>query len=125
MTLAKRSCDPANLRFAARGVIATDVYFTTPGVLLLLINGLILSMNWIQTGHASWLYVAMGLFALSGMAWFGFLIPIQRRMARLADAEPVSGGDVPAEFYVVMKKWYRWGGIATILPLVILKPVFW
>lgn len=130
MTLAKRSGNPENLRFASKGVIATDIYFTTPGVLLLLLNGFILGSGWFKSGQASWIWIAVGLFVLSGIAWFGLLIPIQRKMARLADEEPASDGDVPAEFYLLLKRWYRWGGIATLLPLVtlaimVVKPTFW
>jgi len=129
MTMARRSGDVRNLRFAARGVLATDVYFTSPGIILLLVNGLILSMNWFESGAASWIHVSMGLFALSGIAWFALLIPIQLKLARMAEAEP-RDGDLPPEFYSLLKKWYRWGGIATLLPLVILvimvlKPDFW
>ncbi len=130
MTLAKRSGNPDNLRFAAKGVIATDIYFTTPGIVLLLLNGGILGTGWFKSGQASWIWVALGLFTLSGIAWFGFILPIQRRLSRLADAEPNVDGDVPAEFYAWLKKWYRWGGIATLLPLaslviMVLKPTFW
>jgi uncharacterized membrane protein len=130
MTLAKRSGNPDNLKFASKAVITTDIYFTTPGFVLLLLNGGILSTAWFKSGQASWIWVALGLFTISGIAWFGFLIPIQRRLARLADAEPNVDGDVPAEFYAWLKKWYRWGGIATLLPLaslviMVLKPTFW
>jgi uncharacterized membrane protein len=130
MSLAKRSGNPEHLRFASKGVLATDVYFATPGILLLLLNGTVLASRWFKSGLASWIWVALFLFLLSGVAWFGFLIPIQRRMAILADAEPVPNGDVPAEFYGLLGHWYRWAALAAVLPLVtlvvmILKPTFW
>jgi hypothetical protein len=40
-----------------------------------------------------------------------------------------AGGPVPAEYDVLLAKWFRWGGIATLLPLVtfvlmVFKPAF-
>jgi uncharacterized membrane protein len=130
MSLARKSGEPSCLRFAVRGVIVTDVYFTTPGVILLLLNGGILSTGWFKSGQASWIVVALGLFVLSGIAWFGFLIPLQRDMSRVCS---VSGGpddDLPPEFYGLLARWYRWGLIATLLPLLtlgimVIKPNFW
>lgn len=129
MSMARRSGEPANVRFAARGVLVADIYLTTPGVVLLFVNGLILSFAWFETGGASWLHVSMGLFVLSGVAWLALLVPIQRKLARLA-AEGAPGDDLPAGFHGALKAWFRWSGILTLLPLGILvlmvvKPGLW
>lgn len=130
MNFARRSGDANILRFAVRGVIGTDVYFTTPGFLLVLLNGGILGTGWFRSGQASWIWAAMGLFVLSGMVWFVFLIPVQLRMGRIAGAVKGAGDDLPPEFYSLLGRWYRWGGVATFLPLavliiMVLKPRFW
>ena len=70
MTFARRSGAPDILRFAVRGVIGTDVYFTTPGFLLVLLNGGILGTGWFRSGQASWIWTAIALFVLSGIVWF-------------------------------------------------------
>ncbi len=129
MSMARRSGVPANLRFAAHGVLAADIYLTTPGVVLLFVNGLILSFHWFEKGGAGWLHVSMGLFVLSGVAWLALLVPIQRKLARLA-AEGAPGDDLPAGFRPALKAWFRWGGILTLLPLItlvlmVLKPELW
>jgi len=64
MMLAKRSKNPDNLRFAARSVIATDVCFTTPGIVPSDKRS-ILSSGWFKSGHASWIWVALGIFMVS------------------------------------------------------------
>jgi uncharacterized membrane protein len=129
MSMARRSGEPANLRFAARGVLVADVYLTTPGVVLLFINGLIMSFQWFEAGAAGWLHLSMGLFVLSGIAWLTVLGPIQRKLARLA-AAGAPGDDLPDEFQRGLKAWFRWGGILTLLPIVtlvlmVLKPALW
>ena len=62
------------------------------------------------------------------MIWFGRLIPIQRRLASVLE----TGGDEapPEEALKLLKGWYRWGGIATLLPLIslvlmVVKPNLW
>lgn len=130
MTFAKRSSEPDILRFAVRGVIGTDVYFTTPGFLLVLLNGGILGTGWFRSGQASWIWTAIALFVLSGIVWFAVLIPVQLRMDRIASAGRGTGENLPPEFYSLLARWYRWGGVATFLPLavliiMVLKPRFW
>lgn len=127
MSLVRRSRDAAVIRIGARGILLTDALFTLPGVLLLALNGGILGTQWFQAG-APWIIVSVILFALSGVVWGAVLMPIQKRLARLAEAIPREG-PVPLECDVLISKWFRWGGIATLLPFVILvlmvfKPVF-
>jgi uncharacterized membrane protein len=127
MSLVRRSRDAEVIRVGARGILLTDAIFTLPGVLLLLLNGGILGTQWFKAG-APWIIVSAILFGLSGLVWGVVLVPIQKRLARLAQAIPPHG-PVPPECDVLIAKWFRWGGIATLLPfatlvLMVFKPVF-
>jgi uncharacterized membrane protein len=126
-SLAKRSGSPEVLRYATRGIVITDVIFTTPGAVLLFLNGGILGMEWFKSG-AMWIFVSLGLFVVLGLVWIVALVPLQRRMMEAAHS--TTGTEpVPDETYVLFKRWFRMGGIATMLTLAVLilmvvKPTF-
>lgn len=125
MSLARRSGDGGALRLAARGVALTDVIFTLPGALLLLLNGGILGTPYFKVGEP-WLIVSLVLFVLSGVLWLSVLVPIQKRLLRVA----VGSGDNVAESEQLIRDWFRWGGLVTLMPLVSLvlmvyKPTLW
>jgi hypothetical protein len=68
------------------------------------------------------------LFALSGVIWAAFLIRAQGSMVRIAETS--LSEEIMGEFRYHLKRWYFWGGIATILPIVslglmIFKPTLW
>lgn len=127
VSLARRSASPEARRFAARGIVATDVIFTTPGALLVLLNGGIIGLEWFKA-KAAWLFIALGLFVVAGVIWLGVLVPLQRRL--VAVAHETSGTEpVPAAYDALVRRWFRWGGIATLLPLaslvlMVFKPTF-
>ncbi|MDH3196882.1 MAG: DUF2269 domain-containing protein, partial [Candidatus Krumholzibacteria bacterium] len=126
-SLARRSDSPEARRFAARGIVATDVILTTPGALLVLLNGGIIGIEWFKI-KAAWIFIALGLFVVAGVVWVGVLVPLQRRL--VAVAEETSGAEpVPAAYDALVKRWFRWGGVATLLPLaslalMVFKPTF-
>lgn len=120
MLLAERTRDPSVIQFAARTANWADVLFTGPGVILVLWNGLVLAHQLNGIYRTSWIAAALGLFALSGIVWVVFLIPYQHRLIQRS-------GD---EFLRTLHRWYFWGIIATILPLVslvlmVVKPTLW
>ena len=122
-SLAKRSGSPEVMRYATRGIVLTDVIFTTPGALLLLLNGGICGTQWFKDG-ATWIFVSLGLFVVTGVIWLAVLVPTQRRM--LAAAWSTTGTDpVPAETFGLFQRWFRWGGIATVLVLTVLVLMVW
>jgi len=127
MSLARRSRSVETLRLGARGVVLTDAIFTSPGALLLLLNGGILGTPFFQSG-ARWLFLSIALFLVSGILWLAVLVPVQKRLALLLERVPV-GGAVPAECDALLKRWFRVGGIAALLPLatlvlMVVKPNF-
>jgi len=126
-SLGRRSRDPEVVRFLVRGILATDAIFSLPAVILLVMNGGVLGTTWFQAG-APWIIVSVILFALTGILWGAILVPVQKKLRRVVDAMP-QGGPIPAEYDALMAKWFRFGGIATLLPLVtfflmVFKPAF-
>ena len=130
MLMAERTRIFKVINFSAKAVIRADFLFTLPGVLLVLINGLI--MAYTRWGGAfrgfDWISVAVALFSISGIIWVGFLLPLQHRMVVLS-ARPAEANSLPPEFYSALHRWYFWGLIAILLPLgslylMVAKPSF-
>ncbi len=115
-SLARRHREPEVVRFCVRGIVLTDAVFTLPGVMLLFLNGGMLGTAWFKAG-APWIIVSVILFTITGIVWGAVLVPVQKRLLRVVDAMPPSG-PVPPEYDAAFAKWFRWGGIATLLPLV-------
>jgi uncharacterized membrane protein len=113
MYLAERSGNEPSIRFAAVTVNWADVFFTAPGVILLLGNGILLSQTWGGLYQATWIKVALILFTISGVVWVAALIPTQDRLARWAEIS----GPLPVAFFSALHRWYFWGIVATLLPL--------
>lgn len=127
MSLVRRSGDPEVVRVGVRAIVLTDALFTLPPVLLLTLNGGMLGTQWFKAG-AAWIIAAVLLFAATGILWGAVLVPIQKQLSRLLEAMPPHG-PLPPECDVLIARWFRWGGIATLLPLVIFvlmvfKPTF-
>jgi uncharacterized membrane protein len=127
MALARRSRHPESLRLGVQGVLLTDHLFTTPGAILLLINGGILAAPYFKTSW-HWLAVGIALFVASGVVYGSTVVPAQKKLGEAMSRMP-TGGPVPPEVEALMARWFRCGGIATVLPLVALwfmvfKPAF-
>lgn len=123
LSMAKRSGSGGAIQMATRAVMVTDVLFTLPGSLLLLLNGGILGTVFFKA-KAPWIFASIALFLLSAVVWLALLVPIQRRMLVLSQSEPTG-----TEMAGLMAKWFRFGGIATLLALIVLvlmvvKPAF-
>jgi uncharacterized membrane protein len=127
MSLAKRSRNPEALRLGVHGIILTDAIFTTPGALLLLLNGGILAAPYFKSNW-HWLAAGIVLYLASGAIWGMAVIPAQKKLARAMGNMP-PGGPVPPECEALLARWFRFGGIATLLPLaalwlMVFKPSF-
>ena len=126
--MAERTNNSDVMRFAARMVNWADVFFTVPGILLLITNGDILSEQWGGIFQVSWIVASLVLFAFSGMVWIGLLLRYQNRLITLS--ESMHGEKGSPEFFNVLHKWYFWGALATVFPLISLvlmslKPKIW
>ncbi|MFW5449959.1 MAG: DUF2269 family protein [Methylophagaceae bacterium] len=127
MFLATRTKNQQIIHFSAKATHWMDVFFTGPGAILILANGLWMSTNWGPPPfgflNIGWLLISLALFVLSGVIWF-YLIYLQECLiqATLDDDRYLS------EFKPLIIRWYLWGSMAIILPLVsmslmVLKPV--
>ncbi len=128
MLMAEQTNNPEIMAFAVKMVNWADVFFTVPGIFLLIANGDILSEQWGGVFNVSWIVVSLVLFLLSGIVWAGLLLRYQNRLIRLSKSmhDEKNG----REFFTVLHKWYFWGATATALPLVslvlmFLKPQIW
>ena len=127
VSMAKRSGNADAVRFAARSIVATDAVFTGPGAIMVLLNGGIIGTPWFKVGE-SWLILSLVLFLVSAVIWLAVLMPIQRKLVVVSGE--YGGGPLPDEATTLLNKWFRLGGIATLLPLAILglmvvKPSVW
>ena len=134
MVLAERTREPSVMRFASRTVNRADLLFTGPAVILVLLNGLTMAARrwggWSGFYETSWITAALILFAASRIVWVGFLLRYQFRLIRVSTASNDSVEQLPGEFFDVLHRWYAWGSLATVLPLVSLylmvtKPELW
>jgi uncharacterized membrane protein len=129
--LAERSKDKTTLHFASKTVNWADVFFTAPGVLLILANGQILAnAAWGGLLSTSWVALGLGLFILSGIVWIGFLLRFQNRLIQLSAQPAGSAEPLPDAFFHVLHAWYIGGIVATVLPLMslilmVVKPELW
>jgi uncharacterized membrane protein len=55
------------------------------------------------------------LFALSGVVWKLFLVPIQKRQAELAGVAEGGATEVPEEYRLLTTRWIGWGAFAVVL----------
>jgi len=127
VSVARKNRDPEVARVLVRGLFLTDALFLLPGVLLLLLNGGQLGVEWFKAG-AAWIMISVVLFLLTALVYGVLLEPVQKKLARAVDATP-AGGTLPPEYDALLAKWFRWGGIATLLPLLtfalmVFKPTF-
>ena len=131
LVLADRVGSDDQRRRAAWAVNVGDVWFTVPGVVLLLAHGMAMVTERYGglTGFLSTSWIAAGsvLLTLTGVVWALRLVPLQLELQRLAQ---LPGPLDLAAFRTVLRPWYVWGTIATVLPLAAselmrTKPVLW
>ncbi len=119
-TRADRSGDLATIAFAQRTVVTADRAFTLPGIVLVLVGGYAMAFRRPWPLHGlPWLEWGQVLFFVSGLIWLLVLVPTQRRLVALSEAGRRAGRLDP-EFTRLSRRWAMWGGIATLLPVVVL-----
>jgi len=115
---ADASGDLHAIAYAQRGVMFADYVFTAPGAALILVTGLWMAdlsdRNILQTG---WLFAALILLIVTVLIWLFELLPVQRRLIRVAD-EAVRAGQLDSVFKALTTRWTIFGIVATLLPLV-------
>jgi uncharacterized membrane protein len=112
---------------ALDGIIQSDRIFTVPGVILIIVTGVMLAMTMhLPILGTKWILWALILFGISGVAFSMFVAPLQKKLLVNARAG-LTGTWNEAEYHTLSKAWAIWGIIATAAPLgalflMVLKP---
>jgi uncharacterized membrane protein len=115
-TLADRSRRPPIIAYAQRLVTITDIAFTAPGAILILVSGQLMAGGHAAIFQTAWLRWGFSLFVISGLLWALVLLPVQYKQARLA-REAATLAAMPASYWRLARVWMVVGTIATVLPL--------
>ena len=117
---ADRSGNLEAIALTTRTVLLADYVFTGPGIVVLLGTGIVMTglTGW-DRFQEPWLSLSLLLLIITGIIWAAILLPAQFRMARLAQ-QSVATGSLDPGYHGVSKRWAIFGGIATLLPIVIL-----
>ncbi len=119
-TRADRSGNLETIAITARSLLQADYTFTAPGIVVLLITGIWMVglSDWARF-QEPWLGGSFVLLIITGVIWLTVLLPQQRRMVRLAQ-EGADAGALGPEYRRAGRIWSMFGGIATLLPILIL-----
>ncbi len=113
---------------AIDGVIASDRWFTLPGVVLIIATGVWLAtLAHLPILRTFWLFWALVLFGVSGVAFQFFVAPLQRKLRTNLQAG-LSGNWNESEYRRLSRAWEIWGAVATLSPigslfLMVMKPL--
>lgn len=115
--MADRTRNPQIIAFAQRQVTLTDFIFTAGGAAILAIAAYVNLSIYHMESSAKWLMHGQIMFYLSGLIWVGILIPTQIKQAKMAQAF-VPQAEIPDIYWKLCNRWYFWGALATVLPLI-------
>jgi uncharacterized membrane protein len=115
---ADRTRDPRLIAQVLDGIIRSDMLFTIPGVVIILVTGLAAAISGgIPLLRTAWIGGGIALFTFAGIAFMIRIAPRQRQMLALARAntDPATF-DWPA-YEKLSRSWAIWGAAALIAPL--------
>ena len=118
---ADRSGNLETIAITARSLLQADYVFTAPGIVVLLVTGIGMvgmSSSWARF-QEPWLGISFGLLIITAIIWLAVLLPLQRSIVRLAQ-EGADAGTLGPEYHKASRIWSMFGGIATLLPILIL-----
>lgn len=125
---AARTRDPRMLHHAMDGIIRSDRWFTLPGVVLIIVTGVLTAM---KGGYpilgTRWILWSLVLFAISGVIYGVRLAPLQEQLRTLARVGLQSGTFDHSRYAALARQWDAWGLAALVTPLgamvlMVLKP---
>ncbi len=119
--LADRTRAASTVAYAQRLVILTDWIFTGGGIALIVIGGYAMAGSvHLPLLHTRWLFWGQALFGLSAVIWLFVLLPVQAAQSRLAQRFSADG-EIPAAYWELSRRWLRWGVLATLPLLIIVR----
>lgn len=113
---------------ALDGVIHSDRWFTLPGVIAIILTGVLLAL---KQGYplltTKWILWSIILFGISGVVFQFFVARLQKRLLDVA-RDGIAGTFNAAEYGRLSRQWLSWGAVATLAPvgavvLMVTKPV--
>jgi len=115
---AARTRDASVISHAMAGIISSDRLFTMPGVIVIVVSGVLLSIfggyPLLRTGWILWPII---LFSISGLTFMFRVAPLQRQLLLMARVG-AERGDFDFNAYVKLATaWELWGAIALITPV--------
>ena len=117
---ADRSGSLETMAVTSRLVVLSDCFFTGPGLAVLMATGILIVS---QTGWRRFQEPCLGasfmMLVITAIIWLAVLIPLERKMLQLA-REGVSRGVVDPAYRRTSRLWAIFGGVATLLPMIIL-----
>lgn len=123
---ANRTNDPRVIAFAQRQVAGADLRFTLIGIVLIIVGGPVNAFLQGLTFSLFWVSLAVALFGASAVIWLGVMLPLQRRLCKMA-AEFQGKTVVPDAYWGLERRWMAFGIFATLLalsviPVMVFKP---
>lgn len=125
---ADRSGDLRARAQALDGIIASDRWFTLPGVFAIIVTGVLLAvLSHFPILGTPWILWSIVLFGVSGAAFGAFVGPLQKKLLSNVRAGLAGNWD-QAGYEVLSRRWQIWGTVATGAPLIavflmVMKPV--
>ena len=117
---ADRSGNLETIAITTRSLLQADYAFTVPGIVVMLVTGIgmVGLTDWARF-QEPWLGSSFVLLIITGIIWLAVLLPQQRRMVRFS-REGADAGTLGPEYGKASRTWAMFGGIATLLPVLIL-----
>jgi uncharacterized membrane protein len=110
---AERTRDMRLIAHAMEGIIRADLWFTWPGVVLVLVGGVGSALE----GHLrllgmGWITLSIVLFSVSGLVFGIWLAPLQRRIVEYANGPSPQ----PEPLAIMLRRWHAvgWSSLAPL-----------
>jgi uncharacterized membrane protein len=115
MRIAVRTADVKILAHTLKGIIASDMFFTIPGVIIIAATGFMTAMvGQYPIMKTGWIVWPMTLFVVSGIVFMFFIAPLQKKMyALISSTENYD----QSKFNTLYLSWNIWGAVALLLPI--------
>ncbi len=115
MRIAVRSADVKILAHSLKGIIAADMIFTMPGVIIIAATGLMTAMvGQYPIMRTGWIVWPMTLFVISGIIFMSVVAPLQKKMHSLVSSSETYD---QVKFSDLYRSWNIWGTVALLLPI--------
>ena len=117
-THAVRTRDPKVISHAMGGIILSDRVFTVPGVIAILMSGVLLAiLGGYPLLRTHWILWSIALFSLSGLAFMFRVAPLQRRLLSMARVGAERGDFDYTPYHRLAVRWELWGAVALLAPV--------